>query len=167
MTGTYGWRQPARYVSSAAVQTRRSEIDGLPGHGPCRLAEDLGQGRVCVHAHAELGGGALDELGVAALGDQLGHVRADGVHAEDEVGLRVGDDLAETVGLALDQGLADGPERDLRLPDLVAPVLRLRPAQAALRISRCRPVSSKFQEGAERLVPQTPFHGVAAPEKSL
>src|SRR5207248_7731893 len=83
-----------------------------------------------VHAHAELGGGALDELGVAALGDQFGHVRAYGVHAEDEVGLRVGDDLAETAGLALDQGLADGSERDLRLPDPAAPVLRLRPAQA-------------------------------------
>jgi dihydrolipoyl dehydrogenase len=33
---------------------------------------------MCVHAHAELGGGALDELGVAALGDQFGHVRAIG-----------------------------------------------------------------------------------------
>ena len=48
-----------------------------------------------MHAHAEFGGGALDELGLAALGDQFGHVRADGVHAKDEAGLRVGDDLAE------------------------------------------------------------------------
>src|SRR5918992_1471422 len=79
--------------------------------------------------HPELLRGALDELGEDALGDQVGYVRPYGVHPEDEVGLGVGHYLEEAVGLALDEGLADGPEGELGLLDLVALLLGLGPAQ--------------------------------------
>jgi hypothetical protein len=35
------------------------------------------------------------------------------VHAEDEVGVGIGDDLEEAVRVSLDQRLADGAEREL------------------------------------------------------
>src|SRR5215207_2970052 len=75
--------------------------------------------------HPELLRRALDELGEDALGDQVGDVRPYGVHPEDEVGLGVGHDLEETVWLPLDERLADGPEGELGLLDLVALLLCL------------------------------------------
>src|SRR3712207_3452990 len=79
--------------------------------------------------HPELLRGALDELGEDTLGDQVRDVRPYGVHPEDEVCLGVGHDLEEAVGLALDEGLADGPEGELGLLDLVALLLGLGPAK--------------------------------------
>ena len=66
-----------------------------------------------VHVHPEFLGGALDQLGEATFGDQLGDVGANCVHAEDEVGVGIGDDLEEAVRVSLDQRLADGAEREL------------------------------------------------------
>src|SRR5215204_394511 len=82
-----------------------------------------------MNGHPELLWGSLDELGEDALGDQVRHVRPYGVHPEDEVGLGVGHDLEEAVGLALNKGLADGPEGELGLVDLVALLLGLGPGE--------------------------------------
>src|ERR671910_209774 len=90
------------------------------------LSDDLREARVGVHGHPDLLRRTFDELGEDALGDQVRHLRPDGVHPEDEVGLGVGYYLEEPVGLALDQGLADGPEREFRLLDFVAFLLGLR-----------------------------------------
>src|SRR5919107_198717 len=90
------------------------------------LSDDLREARVGVHGHPDLLRRALDELGEDALGDQVRHLRPDGVHPEDEVGLGVGYYLEEPVGLALDQGLADSSERELRLLDFVTFLLSLR-----------------------------------------
>src|ERR1035438_638205 len=93
--------------------TGASEVNRQPVHRHCGLANDLGQGRMSVHVHPELLGGALDQLGEATFGDQLGDVRADCVHAKEEVGARIDDDLEEAVRVSLDQRLADGAEREL------------------------------------------------------
>lgn len=90
-----------------------SEVNRQPVHRHCGLANDLGQGRMSVHVHPEFLGGALDQLGEATFGDQLGDVGANCVHAEDEVGVGIGDDLEEAVRVSLDQRLADGAEREL------------------------------------------------------
>src|SRR5215213_11163528 len=90
------------------------------------LPDDLREARVGVHRHPDLLRRTLDELGEDAFGDQVRHLRPYGVHPEDEVCLGVGHYLEEPVWLALDQGLADGPERELRLVDLVAFLLGLR-----------------------------------------
>src|SRR5215210_3066231 len=90
------------------------------------LSDDLREARVGVHGHPDLLRRTLDELGEDALGDEVRYLRPYGVHPEDEVGLGVGYYLEEPVGLALDQGLADGPERELRLIDFVAFLLGLR-----------------------------------------
>src|SRR5918999_5469055 len=89
------------------------------------LADDLGEAGVGMDGHPELLWRPLDELGEDALGDQVRNVRAYGVHPEDEVGLRVGHYLEETVGFALDERLADRPEGELRLLGLVALLLGL------------------------------------------
>src|ERR1017187_4886684 len=93
--------------------TGASEVNRQPVHRHCGLANDLGQGRMSVHVHPELLGGALDQLGEATFGVQLGDVRADCVHAKEEVGARIDDDLEEAVRVSLDQRLADGAEREL------------------------------------------------------
>src|SRR5215217_5691775 len=77
------------------------------------LSDNLREARVGVHGHPDFLRSTLHELGEDALGDQVRHLRPDGVHPEYEVGLGVGYDLEEPVGLALDQGLADVPEREL------------------------------------------------------
>src|ERR671920_597195 len=89
-------------------------------HGHRGLADDLGEAWMGMHCHPDLLRRALDELGEYALRDQVRHLGSYGVHPKDEVGLLVGHDLEEAVGLALDQCLADGPERELGLLDLVA-----------------------------------------------
>src|SRR5215207_4127504 len=85
----------------------------------------LREAGVRMDGHPDLLRRALHQLGEDALGDQVRHVRAYGVHPEDEVGLRIGHDLEEAVGLALDERLADRPEGELRLLDLVALLLGL------------------------------------------
>src|SRR5919112_4631869 len=90
------------------------------------FSDDLREARVGMHGHPDLLRRALDELGEDALGDEIRDLRPYGVHPEDQVCLLVGDDLEESVGLALDKRLADGPERELRLPDLVTFLLGLR-----------------------------------------
>src|ERR671916_2175361 len=89
------------------------------------LAHDLSEARVGVDGHPYLLRGALDQLGEDALGYKVRDLWAYHVHAEDEIGLRVGDHLHEAVGLALYEGLADGPEGEVRLLDLVALFLGL------------------------------------------
>ena len=49
----------------------------------------------------------------AALGDELGRVRADDVDAEDLVVLRVGDDLDEALRRGLHRRLREDAEREL------------------------------------------------------
>src|SRR5215208_2862137 len=100
-------------------------MNRMPFHGHRGLADDFGETRVWMDGHPELLRRALDELGEDALGDQVGNLRPDGVHPEDEVGLGVGHYLEEAVGLALDERLADGPEWELGLLDLVALLLGL------------------------------------------
>src|ERR671921_2845514 len=90
------------------------------------LSDDLREAWVGVHGHPDLLRRALDKLGEDALGDQVRHLRPDGVHPEDEVGLGVGDYLEEAVGLALDERLAYGPEGKLGLVDFVALFFGLR-----------------------------------------
>src|SRR5918994_804515 len=97
----------------------------MPFHGHRGLADDLREARVGVHGHPYLLRRALDELGEDALGYEVRHLGTYGVHAEDEIGLGVGDYLEEAVGLALYKGLADGPEGELGLVDLVALFLGL------------------------------------------
>src|SRR5215210_1436015 len=100
-------------------------MNRLSLHGHCRFPDDLREARVWVHGHPDLLRRALDELGEYALGDQVRHLGPDSVHPEDEVGLGVGHYLEEPVWLAFDEGLADGPERELGLVDLVALLLCL------------------------------------------
>src|SRR5215210_3078730 len=101
-------------------------MNRLALHGHRCLSDDLREARVGVHGHPDLLRRTLDELGEDALGDQVRHLRPYGVHPEDEVGLGVGYYLEEPVRLALDQGLADGPKRELRLLDFVTLFLGLR-----------------------------------------
>src|SRR5918993_1194613 len=100
-------------------------MNRVPLHGHRGLADDLREGWVGMDGHSELLRGSLDELGEDALGDQVRHVRTYGVHPQDEVGLGVGHNFEEAVGLALDEGLADGPEGELGLLDLVSLLLGL------------------------------------------
>src|ERR671911_1083498 len=94
--------------------------------GHCSFSDDFREARVGMHGHPDLLRRALDELGEDAFGDEVSDLRPNGVHTKDEIRLLVGDDLEEPVGLTLDKRLADGPERELRLPDLVAFLLGLR-----------------------------------------
>src|SRR5919112_5905678 len=91
----------------------------------CSLAHDLGEARVGVDGHPYLLRRPLDQLGEDALGYEVGDFGSYGVHTQEEVGLRVGDHLYEAVGLALYKGLADRPEGEVRLLDLVALFLGL------------------------------------------
>src|SRR5918997_4575634 len=100
----------------------------LHGHGS--FADDLGEGGVGMDRHPKLLRRPLDELGEDALGDEVRHLGPYGVHPEYEVGLCVGDDLEEAVWLSLDERLADGPEGELRLLDLVALLLGLGTGEA-------------------------------------
>src|SRR5919112_3448368 len=101
-------------------------MNRMPFDGHRGLADDLREARVGMHGHADLFRGAFDELGEDALGYEVRHLGAYGVHAEDEVGLGVGDYLEEAVGLALDERLAYGPEGKLGLVDFVALFFGLR-----------------------------------------
>src|ERR687889_9160 len=101
-------------------------MDRMSFRGHRGLSDDLREARVGMHGHPDLLRGALDELGEDALGDEIRDLRAYGVHTEDKIRLLVGDDLEEPVGLAFDKRLADGPERELRLPDFVTLFLGLR-----------------------------------------
>src|ERR687889_1226705 len=89
------------------------------------LSDDLREARVGMHGHSDLLRRAFDELGEDTLGDEIRDLRAYGVHPEDKICLLVGDNLEEPVGLAFDERFADGPEWELRLPDLVAFLLGL------------------------------------------
>src|SRR5215218_1780248 len=92
----------------------------------CGFSDDFREARVGMHGHSDLLWRTFDELGENAFGYEIRDLRAYGVHAEDKIRLLVGDDLEEPVGLAFDKRLADGPERELRLPDLVTLLLGLR-----------------------------------------
>ena len=64
--------------------------------------------------------------GEGELGDQLGHVGADQVGAQDLAACGVGDDLDLAVGLAQRLGLAVGAEGELADADLAPALARLR-----------------------------------------
>src|SRR5215217_4917134 len=117
-TSPIGFRKPK--PSRAGSKRRILDVDRVPVHGQSRLAHDLSEARVGVDSHPYLLRRPLDQLGEHALGYKVRDLRAYHVHPQDQVRLRVGDDLHEAVGLALDQGLAYGPEREIRLLDLVA-----------------------------------------------
>src|SRR5918912_284010 len=95
----------------------------------CGFAHDLGETRVGMDGHPYLLWRPLDQLSEDALGYEVRYVRPYGVHAQEKIGLRIGDHFHEAVGLALDQGLADGPKGELRLLDLVALLLGLLPGE--------------------------------------
>ena len=79
-------------------------VDGLAVGGHGSLFEGLGERGVSVASAANvLGGGAVLES-EGALGDHLTGVGADNVHAEDTVGLSVGEELDETVGVGVGLG---------------------------------------------------------------
>ena len=79
---------------------------------------------------ADLVGGEVPLLGEGQHGQQLGHVGADHVGAEDLVVLRVGDDLHEADRVAEAHRLAVGREREGRGLDVVPLLLGLRLAVA-------------------------------------
>src|SRR5918998_46765 len=89
------------------------------------LAHDLSEARVGVDGHPHLLRGALNQLGEDTLGYQVRDLRSYHVHAEDEVGLRVGDHLHKAVGFALYESLADSPEGEVRLLGFVTLLLGL------------------------------------------
>src|SRR5215217_2417782 len=91
----------------------------------CGFSDDFREARVGMHGHSDLLWRTFDELGENAFGYEIRDLRAYGVHTEDKIRLLVGDDLEEPVGLAFDERFADGPERELRLPDLVTLLLGL------------------------------------------
>src|SRR5215208_7838102 len=93
--------------------------------GHCGFSDDFREARVGMHGHSDLLWRAFDKLGENAFGYEIRDLRAYGVHTEDKISLLVGDDLEEPVGLAFDERFADGPERELRLPDLVTLLLGL------------------------------------------
>ncbi len=72
----------------------------IDGHSS--FAHNLREARVSVYSHPHLLRCPLDQLGEDALGDKVRDLRSYGVHAKQEVGLRVGDHLHEAVGFALD-----------------------------------------------------------------
>src|SRR3712207_9122368 len=86
------------------------EVYRVAVHGHRGLRHDLSEGRVSVDGHPDLLRRPFDELGEDALRYEVRYLGSYGVHPQDEVGLGVGDHLEEAVGLALDEGLADGPE---------------------------------------------------------
>src|SRR5919112_4896649 len=96
----------------------------LSGHRG--FSDDFREAWVGMHSHPDLLRRAFDELGEDALGDEIRDLRTYGVHTENEIRLLIGDDLEEPVGLPFDKRLADGPEWELRLPDFVTFLLRLR-----------------------------------------
>src|SRR5829696_2691390 len=85
----------------------------------CGFSDDFREAWVGMHGHSDLLWRAFDELGENAFGYEIRDLRSYSVHTEDKICLLVGDDLEEPVGLAFDERFADGPERELRLPDLV------------------------------------------------
>src|SRR5919202_1158602 len=118
-----GLRKPK--PSRAGSKPCSLDVDGVPVDRHGCLAHHLGEARVGVYGHPDLLRRPLDQLGEDALGYEVGDLRPYHVHPQDEVGLRVGDHLHESVWLALDKGLADRPEGELRLLDLVALFLGL------------------------------------------
>src|SRR5690242_18854015 len=79
---------PSRFPWGLVHRMDRAAVDQLR-----RVVEDLRQRRVRVHGQDDVlgGGGVLERQ--HGLGDQLGHVRPDHVHAEDAVGLHVRDEF--------------------------------------------------------------------------
>jgi hypothetical protein len=76
------------------------------------LDQHLGEGRVGVHRHRDLGGSPLQQPRQRRLGEEVARMGADQVRTEQEAGLRIGDELGEAVHLAHDGRLAERPERE-------------------------------------------------------
>src|SRR3712207_2787108 len=102
----------ALFVHTASAFRAGLEVDGASFHRQRRLTEGLRKRRVSMHGHPELLGRPLDELGEDALGYEVGNVRAHGVHAQDQIRLRVHDHLDESPLLALDEGFGQREERE-------------------------------------------------------
>ena len=73
----------------------------MAGDAVGHFLQRLGQRRVGVHVAGDLFGGEVPQLGEGELGQELGHVRADHVQAEDLAVLGVGDELDEAGGQAV------------------------------------------------------------------
>src|SRR5919112_2837408 len=122
----FGFPNPSRGGSKLRRRARLSlDMDCVSVYRHRGLAHDLSEARVGVDGHPYLLRGALDQLGKDTLGYQVCDLRSYHVHAEDEVGLRVGDHLHEAVGFALYKGFADSPEGEVRLLGLVTLLLGL------------------------------------------
>ena len=102
------------------------------------------QRRVRVHVARRLEGGEVPLLRERQLGQQLGHVGADQVAAEQLEVLAVGDELDEADRLAEAVGLAVRRERELRDLDVVAGVARLLLGET----ERARPAASRTSRAA-------------------
>ena len=75
-----------------------------------RHHQRLRQRRVSVDRQVDLFEGQAVLHGQRRLGDEVRRARADDVGAQETPGVRVGDDLGETFGLAERQGAARGGE---------------------------------------------------------
>src|SRR3972149_3012575 len=96
-----------------AITAPQLEDDGPAGEGQGRLPERLGERGGGMDRGAQLPGRSLEEHRRAGLGDEVRHVRADEVDAEDLIAVAVGDDLGEALVVAADERLAVGDEGEL------------------------------------------------------
>lgn len=85
-------------------------MDGLAVSGHGGLLEGLGERGVSVRSAANVLGGSAVLKGKGALGDHLTGVGANNVHTENTVGLSVGEELDETVGVEVGLGARVGAE---------------------------------------------------------
>lgn len=85
-------------------------MDGLAVSGHGSLLEGLGERGVSVASASNVLGGSTVLESKGALGDHLTGVGADNVHTEDTVGLSVGEELDETVGVGVGLGAGVGAE---------------------------------------------------------
>lgn len=86
------------------------EVDGFRVSSHGGLLEGLGQGRVGVARPGNVLGGSAVLDGKRGLGDHLAGVGADDVNTKDAVGLSVGNELDDTLGLEVGLGTGVGAE---------------------------------------------------------
>src|SRR5690349_24641792 len=112
-------------VSESNPHIRASEIERALIDSERRLARHLGERRMRVADARDVLARRTEFHRDDALGDQLARLRPDDVHAEDAIGLRIGDELDETGRVAERAGAAVRRERKhaRTVRDAVAPPL--------------------------------------------
>ena len=98
-------------------------VDSLAVGGHGSLLEGLSERGVSVASASDVLGGSTVLKSEGALSNHLTSVGADNVHTEDTVGLSVGEELDETVGVGVGLGAGVGAEGEGA--DLVLDALRL------------------------------------------